>query len=112
MIYGNSNMNNIIAIIKPDSTRCAEALGISEEELIKDEENPKLKEFIRLDLEKYASEAKFNGLEKIKYMIITFEGFTVDNQCMTPTMKFVRKKIEIKFKERIDRLYKEIKFGK
>ena len=112
MIYGNSNMNNIIAIIKPDSTKCAEGLGISEEELIKDEENPKLKEFIRLDLEKYASEAKFNGLEKIKYMIITFEGFTVDNQCMTPTMKFVRKKIEIKFKERIDRLYKEIKFGK
>lgn len=112
MIYGNSNMNNIIAIIKPDSTKCAEAFGISEEELEKDEENPKLKEFIRKDLEKYASEAKFNGLEKIKYMIITFEGFTVNNQCMTPTMKFVRKKIEIKFKDRIDRLYKEIKFGK
>ena len=112
MIYGNSNMNNIIAIIKPDSIKCADALGITEEELVKDEENPKLKELIRLDLEKYASEAKFNGLEKIKYMIITFEGFTVNNQCMTPTMKFVRKKIEIKFKERIDRLYKEIKFGK
>jgi long-chain acyl-CoA synthetase len=112
MIYGNSNMNNIIAIIKPDSTKCADALGITEEELVKDEENPKLKELIRLDLEKYASEAKFNGLEKIKYMIITFEGFTVNNQCMTPTMKFVRKKIEIKFKERIDRLYKKIKFGK
>ena len=112
MIYGNSNMNNIIAIIKPDISKCAEALGISEEELIKDEENPKLKELIKRDLEKYALEAKFNGLEKIKYMIITFEGFTVNNQCMTPTMKFVRKKVEIKFKERIDKMYKEIKFGK
>ena len=112
MIYGNSNMNNFIAIIKPENTKCAEALGISEEELVKDEENPKLIEFIKNDLEKYASEAKLNGLEKVKYMIITFEGFTVNNQCMTPTMKFVRKKIEIKFKERIDKLYKEIKFGK
>ena len=112
MIYGNSNMNNFIAIIKPDSCKCAEALGISEEELVKDEENPKLKEFIKTDLEKYASEAKFNGLEKVKYMIITFEGFTVNNQCMTPTMKFVRKIIENKFKERIDKMYKEIKLGK
>ena len=112
MINGNSNMNNFIAIIKPENTKCAEALGISEEELVKDEENPKLIEFIKNDLEKYASEAKLNGLEKVKYMIITFEGFTVNNQCMTPTMKFVRKKIEIKFKERIDKLYKEIKFGK
>jgi len=112
MIYGNSNMNNIIAIIKPDIAKCAQDMGISEEELVKNEENPKLKEFIKIDLEKYASEAKFNGLEKVKFMIITFEGFTIENQCMTPTMKFVRKKIEIKFKERIDRLYREIKYGK
>ena len=95
LIYGNSNMNNIIAIIKPDNNRCAETLRISEEELIKDEENPKLIELIRKDLEKYAKEAQFNGLEKVKYMVITFEGFTVNNGCMTPTMKFVRKKIEL-----------------
>ena len=112
LIYGNSNMNNIIAIIKPDNNRCAETLRISEEELIKDEENPKLIELIRKDLEKYAKEAQFNGLEKVKYMVITFEGFTVNNGCMTPTMKFVRKKIELKFKERIDKIYSKIKYGK
>jgi len=111
LIYGNSNMNNIIAIIKPDNNRCAETLRISEEELIKDEENPKLIELIRKDLEKYAKEAQFNGLEKVKYMVITFEGFTVNNGCMTPTMKFVRKKIELKFKERIDKIYSKIKYG-
>ena len=78
----------------------------------KDEENPKLKEIIRKDLERYALEAKFNGLEKVKYMILTFEGFTVNNGCMTPTMKIVRKKIELRFKERINKIYKEIKYGK
>ena len=112
LIYGNSNMNNIIAIINPELNRCAEDLGISVEELSKDEENPKLKELIRKNLEKYAFEAKFNGLEKIKYMILTFEGFTVNNSCMTPTMKVVRKKVELKFKERLDKMYKEIKFCK
>lgn len=112
MIYGNSNMNHIIAIINPDMERCSQDLGVSIEELKKDEENPKLKDLIRKSLEENASEAKLNGLEKVKYMILTFEGFTVNNGCMTPTMKIIRKKVELKFKERIDRLYKEIKYGK
>ena len=112
MIYGNSNMNHIIAIINPDMERCAQDLGVSVEELNKDEENPKLKELIRKSLEENASEAKLNGLEKVKYMLLTFEGFTVNNGCMTPTMKIIRKKVELKFKERIDRIYKEIKYYK
>ena len=112
MVYGNSNMNNIIAIINPDLNRCSQDLGVPLEEINKDEENPNLKDLIRKDLQKYASEAKFNGLEKIKYMVLTFEGFTINNGCMTPTMKIIRKKVELKFKERIDKIYKEIKNGK
>ena len=112
MVYGNSNMNNIIAIINPELIRCAKDMGIPIEELSKDEENPNLKDLIRKDLQKIATEAKFNGLEKIKYMILTFEGFTVNNGCMTPTMKIMRKKVELRFKERIDKMYNEIKYGK
>ena len=108
MIYGNSSMNNIIGIICPDKKHCAEALEISIEELIKNEENKELKNLILRDLLKLAIEANFNGLEKIKFIIISFEGFTVDNGCMTPTMKIVRKKVELKFKNRIDELYSSI----
>jgi long-chain acyl-CoA synthetase len=110
MIYGNSSMNNIIAIICPDKKRCAAALNISVEELSKNEENDDLKNLIIDDLLKLAIEANFNGLEKVKYVIITFEGFTVENSCMTPTMKIVRKKVELRFKERIDKLYESIPF--
>ena len=108
MIYGNSSMNNIIGIISPDKKRCAEALDISVEELSKNEENPELINLIVKDLLKLAEEANFNGLEKVKFIIITFEGFTVENSCMTPTMKIVRKKVELRFKERIDKLYNSI----
>ena len=108
MIYGNSTMNNIIAIICPDKGYCAEALDISVEELVKNEENSDLKNLILKDLLKLAIEANLNGLEKIKYLIITFEGFTVNNRCMTPTMKIVRKKVEIRFQTRIDEIYKSI----
>ena len=109
MIYGNSFMNNIIGIICPEKKLCADALGISVEELEKDEENEKLKELIVNDLLTLANDSHFNGLEKVKYVIITFEGFTVENTCMTPTMKIVRKKVELRFKNRIDNLYKSIK---
>ena len=108
MIYGNSTMNNIIAIVVPDKKKCAEDLGITIEELIKDEENEKLIELIIKDFEKLAEEANFNGLEKARYILLNYEGFSIENNCLTPTMKIVRKKVEIKLKERIDKLYDKI----
>ena len=105
MIYGNSTMNNILAIICPDKQHCARELSITEEELIKDEENPKLKKIILNDLDRLAIDANFNGLEKVKFILLTFEGFTIQNECMTPTMKIVRKKVEIRYKNRIEKLF-------
>ena len=105
MIYGNSTMNNILAIICPDKQHCARELDITEEELVKDEENPKLKKIILNDLDRLAIEANFNGLEKVKFILLTFEGFTIQNECMTPTMKIVRKKVEIRYKNRIEKLF-------
>ena len=105
MIYGNSTMNYILAIICPDKQHCARELDITEEELIKDEENPKLKKLILNDLDRLAIEANFNGLEKVKFILLTFEGFTIQNECMTPTMKIVRKKVEIRYKNRIEKLF-------
>ena len=37
MIYGNSTMNNVIAIVVPDKKKCAEVLGLTIEELFKDD---------------------------------------------------------------------------
>ena len=105
MIYGNSTMNNILAIICPDKQHCARELDITEEELIKDEENPKLKKLILNDLDRLAIDANFNGLVKVKFILLTLEGFTIQNECMTPTMKIVRKKVEIRFKNRIEKLF-------
>ena len=108
MIYGNSTMNNVIAIVVPDKKKCAEVLGLTIEELIKDEENEHLIDLIVKDFEKLAAEASFNGLEKVRYILLNYEGFSIENNCLTPTMKIVRKKVEIKFKERIDKLYDKI----
>ena len=108
MIYGNSTMNNIIAIVVPEKKKCAEALGISIDELVKDEDNPNLIDLIVKDFLRLSEEANFNGLERAKYVILNYEGFTIENGCLTPTMKIVRKKVEIKLKNRIDKLYSSI----
>ena len=108
MIYGNPTKNNIIAIVIPDKKKCAEALHISIDDLVKDTENKKLHELIINDFNKLAVDAEFNGLEKVKYILVDFDEFTNNNNCLTPTMKIIRKNVEIKFKERIDKLYEEI----
>jgi len=44
----------------------------------------------------------------ILYILIDFEEFTNSNNLLTPTMKIIRKNVEIKYKERIDNLYEKI----
>jgi len=105
MIYGNPTKNKIIGIIIPDKAKCAEELNMSVEDLVKDNKNKDLINLIVKDFEKLAKEAEFNGLEKLKYIIIDFEEFTNNNNCLTPTMKIIRKNVEKKYKERIDDLY-------
>ena len=74
----------------------------------KDNKNEALINLFVTDFEKLANEAEFNGLEKLKYILIDFEEFTNNNNCLTPTMKIIRKNLEKKYKERIDELYESI----
>ena len=105
MIYGNPTKNKIIGIIIPDKKKCAEELNMSIEDLVKDNKNKDLINLIVKDFENLAKEAEFNGLERLKYIIIDFDEFTNSNNCLTPTMKIIRKNVEKKYKERIDDLY-------
>ena len=105
MIYGNPTKNKIIGIIIPDKKKCAEELNMSIEDLVKDNKNEALINLIVKDFENLAREAEFNGLERLKYIIIDFDEFTNNNNCLTPTMKIIRKNVEKKYKEKIDDLY-------
>lgn len=109
LIYGNATKNNIIAIINPNKKDCCEFLHLTLDDPIeKIYNNPALEEEIRNDLLRLADEANFNSLEKVRYFILTQEEFAVTNGCLTPTLKPVRKKIEPKYKEQINALYKQI----
>lgn len=109
LIYGNSFKNNIIGIITLDKKAAAELLQLGRDanvsEMIKSE---LLKTEIEKDLERLATEAQFNSLEKVKYFILSPEDFTIENEMMTPNLKMVRKQIEKHFKKEIDELYESI----
>ena len=109
LIYGNSFKNNIIGIITLDKKAAAELLQLGRDanvsEMIKSE---LLRTEIEKDLERLATEAQFNSLEKVKYFILSPDDFTIENEMMTPNLKMVRKQIEKHFKKEIDELYESI----
>ena len=109
LIYGNSFKNNIIGIITLNKKAAAELLQLGRDanvsEMIKSE---LLRTEIEKDLERLATEAQFNSLEKVKYFILSPEDFTIENEMMTPNLKMVRKQIEKHFKKEIDELYESI----
>ena len=109
LIYGNSFKNHIIGIMSLNKKTCSEFLGLGKDasldEMVKSD---KLKEEIKQNLETLANEAKFNSLEKVRHFILSPFDFTIENQCATPNMKLIRKKIEEKFKEQIEQLYNDV----
>ena len=108
LIYGNSMKNNIIGIVVVNKKECASFLGEEKVDIDKIKKDERIINEIRKDFERLAKEANFNSLEKVVYFIISNEDFTVENECMTPTMKMVRNKIEKKFKKEINDLYNSI----
>jgi long-chain acyl-CoA synthetase len=110
-VYGNSTKNNIVAIIIPNAFNLKEFISskgkwTNSSKLEDFFNDPEVKAEIKRDLDNLASANNFNSLEKIPQFIITNREFTIENSCLTPTMKLVRRKIQELFKDEIDSLYK------
>lgn len=109
-VYGDSTKNNIVAIIVPNQfnlTELVKSFGKWEEEKSVEHffDDKDVRDAIVKDLENLAKENNFNSLEKvIKFKFVSKE-FTIDNGCLTPTMKLVRRKIAEEFKTEIDLMY-------
>jgi len=106
MVYGDNRVYNI-ALVAPDFSTLkswAKEQGIddmSDEKLI---ENPKVKEQLQAEVEKFCAE--FKGFEEIKKIALVPEDFTVENGLLTPSMKLKRRVAMEKYGERIEALYK------
>jgi long-chain acyl-CoA synthetase len=114
MIYGNSQKTYLIAIVvvnKPAIVEFLKSKGKLEEgqqdvEIEKYFNDKDLREDIKNDFDRLAKENNFNSLEKINNFVLTTREFTIDNACLTPTAKLVRRKVEQHHEKEIAEIYK------
>lgn len=66
----------------------------------------KIKAAVLKDFER-AGRKKLSGFEKVKALSLMVEPFTVDNECLTPTLKLKRPVAAKKYRALLDQLYKE-----
>jgi long-chain acyl-CoA synthetase len=114
-IHGDSFHDHIIAIICPNrenliswlksSGKVKGDVKLNSEELEKYFDDQEFINTVKDDLGKLAKDSNFNSLEKVNHLILSKIDFTIDNGCLTPTLKIVRRKIVELVKEKVDLIY-------
>lgn len=109
-VYGDSTKNSVVALIRPNDPNLITFLQSkgrwNESSNIVDFYNdPELKAEIKTDLDGLAKINNFNALEKIPKFTLITRDFNLENGCLTPTLKLVRRKVLENFKSEIDALY-------
>ncbi|KIP07574.1 hypothetical protein PHLGIDRAFT_89325 [Phlebiopsis gigantea 11061_1 CR5-6] len=113
-VHGDSLQSYLIGLVFPDPVQLAAiaarvwAAPVSSQDapaLNKAARDTKVQEEILKALNKQARTAGLNGFETLKRIYVSNDMCTVDNNCLTPTLKMKRKEIYAKFKQQLDDLY-------
>jgi long-chain acyl-CoA synthetase len=109
MVYGDNRVFNV-ALVVPDFSTLkpwAAEHGVSASSDDKLIEDPKVKDQLKAEVEKYAAE--FKGFEEIKKITLIAEDFTTENGLLTPSMKLKRRVAVERFGDKIEALYADSK---
>jgi long-chain acyl-CoA synthetase len=110
-IYGDASRPCLVGIVVPARKPTAALFGVesmTDEEFIEACKTEKLREAIRAQLDEIAVEQKFPGYERIRRIACEPEEWTTTNDYVTPTFKLRRRKLTLKYKAQIERLYQEL----
>eukprot|EP00484_Ammonia_sp_Unknown_P020908 CAMPEP_0197030740 /NCGR_PEP_ID=MMETSP1384-20130603/9906_1 /TAXON_ID=29189 /ORGANISM="Ammonia sp." /LENGTH=817 /DNA_ID=CAMNT_0042460143 /DNA_START=22 /DNA_END=2475 /DNA_ORIENTATION=+ len=110
-VHGDSDQTYLVAVVYPDmevfaSTWCKQnGLGHisgNPAEIIK---HDKVKQAIRMDMERIAKQEALTGFEKVKRIHLVDADFTIDNGLLTSTMKLKRNVARQRFQSAIKQMY-------
>lgn len=110
-IYGDSTRPCLVAIVVPDRKSVADFLKlpkITQEQYKEACESKELCDEILKQLNAIAQEKNLPGYEKVRAVSCESEDWTIANDCLTPTFKLKRKKLTIKYHDKIEQLYQSI----
>ncbi|KAI0755282.1 long-chain-fatty-acid-CoA ligase [Daedaleopsis nitida] len=113
-IYGDSFQSYLVAVVVPDPVQLAGLVRRVLKDDVDPADLPRLAAYVQdsrivdaalTELDKELNVRKLKGFERIKRVHLTLDAFTVENNCLTPTLKIRRKETYEKFKTPIDALY-------
>lgn len=113
-VHGDSLQSFLLGVVVPDPVQLAAlASRVYRRRVATDDgaalvaaaRDPQIAAEIMKLLNKEAAHAKLKGFEMIKRIHVALDPFTVENGCLTPTMKIKRKDAYLKHKAELDALY-------
>lgn len=115
-VYGNSLHASLLAVVVPDVAAAKEwGRKHSLQSLESIVAAPDFKREMLSQLEEVRAASGFKKYEAIRDMVIEVEelneldqGFTVENNLMTPSFKLKRPQLKVKYAERLDALYEHM----
>jgi len=107
-ITGNSLKNYIVGIIYPKKDRIFQ---LAKEKKIEGDfenlcKNKEILEEISKSIELFSKKYLLNSLETLKNYFLVTEPFSIENDTLTPTLKFKRYNVMKKYEKQIADLYK------
>ena len=116
-VYGNSYENVVVCVVTPDKEA---VMGWAKENGLEGSfaevcARPEVKQMISEDMTACGKASKLRGFEfpkDVHFETATNElgqGFTVDNDCLTPTMKLRRPQLQKRYQKHIDAMYAALK---
>ncbi|PVF98187.1 acetyl-CoA synthetase-like protein [Serendipita vermifera] len=115
-VHGDSLQSHLLGVLVPEPTTLAELIkktlnaNVSPEDVKQLQAacgDPKIQKAIQKALDAQAKKNKLKGFEFVKRVHITLEPFTTENNLLTPTFKIRRRDVYTKYKDILDRMYKE-----
>ena len=110
-IYGDSTRFCLVAVVIPKMEEVAAFLKkdrISQEEYENACNSKELRDFVKEELDKIATEKNLPGYERIRAVTCDSVEWTIANNMLTPTFKLRRKNLTDKYEKVIDDMYESI----
>ncbi|KAK4530292.1 hypothetical protein CCYA_CCYA04G1149 [Cyanidiococcus yangmingshanensis] len=116
-VYGNSLKNSLVAVVVPDRGHLQRQGLLSENEVLSNlrpATREKIKQYLLKELAVQAKASNLKGYEYLKAIHLETEvndmnqGFTIENDCLTPTMKLKRPQLTERYRKVIEQLYTQL----
>ena len=113
-VTGISTENYIVGVVVPEEEECIEFLNQNNINATKENfeqyinNKVLIKEIIK-DLDTTGRQNGLKGFELVKNIILFPEGFNIENNLCTPTLKLKRPVLQKKFEEEVKLMYKQNK---